>query len=101
MAIPSEKLAQSLDVLRQLQESNNSPVIRSSEISRTHYERLVKNGFLMKVVGGWYIQSDPADVSGDTTAWYISYGRNLEKSGVCQPKFHWMFRPAIGQSFPN
>ena len=29
------------------------------------------------------------------------YGRNLEKSGVCQPKFHWMFRPAIGQSFPN
>ncbi len=67
MAIPSEKLAQSLDVLRQLQESKNSPVIRSSEISRTHYERLVKNGFLMKVVGGWYIQSDPAAVSGDTT----------------------------------
>lgn len=79
MAIPSEKLAQSLDVLRQLQESKNSPVIRSSEISRTHYERLVKNGFLMKVVGGWYIQSDPAAVSGDTTAWYISYWRFISE----------------------
>ena len=79
MAIPSEKLAESLDVLRQLQESKNSPVIRSSEISRTHYERLVKNGFLMKVVGGWYIQSDPAAVSGDTTAWYISYWRFISE----------------------
>ena len=79
MAIPSEKLAQSLDVLRQLQESKNSPVIRSSEISRTHYERLAQNGFLMKVVGGWYIQSDPAAVSGDTTAWYISYWRFISE----------------------
>ena len=75
MAIPSEKLAQSLDILRQIQESKNSPIIRSSEISRTHQERLVENGFLMKVVGGWYIQSDPVAVSGDTTAWYISYWR--------------------------
>ena len=79
MAIPSEKLAQSLDVLRQLQESKNSPIIRSSEISRTHQERLVENGFLMKVVGGWYIQSDPAAVSGDTTAWYISYWRFISE----------------------
>ena len=75
MATPSEKLAQSLDVLRQIQDSKGSPIIRSSEISRTHQERLVENGFLMKVVGGWYIQSDPSAISGDTTAWYISYWR--------------------------
>lgn len=73
MATPSEKLARSLDVLRQIQDSKNSPIVRSSEISRTHQERLIENGFLMKVVGGWFIQSDPAAVSGDTTAWYISY----------------------------
>ena len=79
MAIPSEKLAQSLDVLRQIQESKSSPVIRSSEISRTHQERLVENGFLMKVVGGWDIQSDPAAESGDTTAWYISYWRFISE----------------------
>ncbi len=50
-------------------------IIKSADISRTHLERLVENGFLMKVVGGWYIQSDPSAVSGDTTAWYISYWR--------------------------
>lgn len=73
MATPSEKLARSLDVLRRIQDSKNSLIIRSSEISRTHQERLIENGFLMKVVGGWFIQSDPAAVTGDTTAWYISY----------------------------
>lgn len=73
MATPSEKLARSLDVLRRIQDTKNSPIIRSSEISRTHQERLIENGFLMKVVGGWFIQSDPAAVTGDTTAWYISY----------------------------
>lgn len=75
MATPSEKLAQSLDALRQIQEAGGSPIIKSADISRTHLERLVENGFLMKVVGGWYIQSDPSAVSGDTTAWYISYWR--------------------------
>ena len=75
MATPSEKLAQSLDVLRRLQDSGGSPVIKSTAIGRTHLERLVDNGFLMKVLGGWYIQSDPAAVSGDTTAWYMSYWR--------------------------
>lgn len=79
MATPSEKLAQSLDVLRQMQESKKSPIIRSSEISRTHLERLVDNGFLTKVVGGWYIQSDPAARSGDSTAWYISYWRFISE----------------------
>lgn len=73
MATPSEKLAQSLDALRQIQKSGGSPVVKSSDISRTHLERLVKNGFLMKVVGAWYIPSDPAALSGDSTAWYISY----------------------------
>ena len=73
MALPSEKLAQSLDVLKKVQEAKNSTIIRTNDISRTHLERLIDNRFLMKVVGGWFIQSDPSALSGDTTAWYISY----------------------------
>lgn len=73
MALPSEKLAQSLDVLKKIQETKNSPIIRSADISRTHLERLVENRFLLKVIGGWFIQSAPSALSGDTTAWYISY----------------------------
>jgi hypothetical protein len=41
MATPSEKLAQSLDVLGCLQVSGGSPVIKSTAIGRTHLERLV------------------------------------------------------------
>lgn len=73
MAKPSEKLAQSLAALKQIEGVKKSPVIKTSEISRTHLERLLENGFLMKVVGGWYIHSNPSGRSGDTTAWYISY----------------------------
>ena len=75
MTGPSEKLAQSLAVLREIQKAKDSPVVKSSDISRTHLERLVNSGFLMKVVGGWYIQSDPTAATGDTTAWYVSYWR--------------------------
>ena len=50
MATPTGKLAQSLDALRQIQEANGSPIIKSADISRTHLERLMENGFLMKVV---------------------------------------------------
>ncbi len=53
MALPSEKLAQSLAVLRQIQETRKSPVLKSSDITITHLERLTDNGFLMKVLNGW------------------------------------------------
>ena len=79
MATPSEKLASSLDALKKIQDAKNTPIIKSSDISRTHLERLVQNGFLMKAIGGWYIQSDPSAVSGDTTAWYISYWRFISE----------------------
>lgn len=64
MALPSEKLAQSLAVLQQIQETKKSPVIKSSDITRTHLERLIDNGFLTKVLNGWYIQSAPTSHSG-------------------------------------
>ena len=51
MASPSEKLADSLEVLHQLQTSGTI-AIRSSDLSRTHRERLLKNGFLEEVIKG-------------------------------------------------
>ena len=72
MASPQEKLAESLQVLRELQE-HGVIAIRSADLSRTHRERLVKNGFLKDVMRGWYIPSRPDETPGDSTAWYTSF----------------------------
>jgi len=72
MATPSEKLAQSLEVLQTLQESG-TVAIRSADLARIHRERLVKNGFLLEVMKGWYIPSRPDEVTGESTVWYASF----------------------------
>ncbi len=72
MATPSEKLAQSLEILRQ-QQSRGIITIRSRDLSRTHRERLIKNGFLQEVIKGWYIPSRPDEPSGESTVWYASF----------------------------
>jgi len=59
MATPNEKLAESLDVLKALQEGGRR-VFRSDELSRVHRERLVANGFLQEVMRGWVISSSPS-----------------------------------------
>jgi len=72
MVSPSEKLAKSLDVLHQLQE-RDIVAIRSSDLSRTHRERLSRNGFLQEVIKGWYVPSRPDESAGESTAWYASF----------------------------
>jgi len=72
MATPAEKLASSLEVLHELQEQGTI-AIRSSQLTRTHRERLVKNGFLQEVMKGWYIPSRPDENTGESTAWYASF----------------------------
>jgi hypothetical protein len=52
MAAPNEKLAESLDVLKALQEGGHR-VFRSDDFSSVHRERLVENGFLQDVMKGW------------------------------------------------
>ncbi len=61
MATPGEKLVASLKVLCKLQHGDNIVAIKSSEINRTHRERLTKNGFLKEVSKGWYIVTNPID----------------------------------------
>ncbi len=72
MASPSEKLAQSLNALKELQE-NDIVAIRARDLTRTHRERLLKNGFIQEVMKGWYIPSRPNEEPGDSSAWYASY----------------------------
>jgi hypothetical protein len=72
MATPSEKLADSLEKLKELQD-NAVVAIKSDTLSRTHRERLVKSGFLEEVHKGWYIAVSPEAIKGDSTAWYSNY----------------------------
>ena len=72
MATPSEKLAQSLEVLKGLQDQG-MVAIRSADLPRTHRERLLSNGFLQEVMKGWYIPSQPDVAADESTTWYTSY----------------------------
>jgi fido (protein-threonine AMPylation protein) len=75
MATPPEKLAQSLEILHGLQNANGAAAIRARDMTRTHRERLLANGFLREVIKGWYIPSRPDEVKGESTAWYASFWR--------------------------
>lgn len=72
MASPSEKLAESLDVLRRLQDAGGG-AIRARDLTRTHRERLAANGFLREVIKGWYIPARPGEAPGESTAWYAAF----------------------------
>jgi hypothetical protein len=72
MATPSDKLAESLAVLKSLQDQG-TVAIRASRLSRTHRERLLKAGFLGEVMKGWYIPTRPDEPLGESTAWYASF----------------------------
>ena len=72
MATPQEKLAKSLETLEVLQ-NEGRVAIRSADLSRTHRERLLKNGFLQEVMKGWYVPSRPDEGRGGSTAWYASF----------------------------
>jgi hypothetical protein len=72
MASPHKKLAESLEILKAIQEQG-VVVVRSADLTRTHRERLVKNGFLQMVMKGWYIPVHPDEFTGESTAWYTSF----------------------------
>lgn len=72
MATPSEKLAESLEALRAIQQGGTE-AIRSGDLSRTHRERLLNNGFLQEVMKGWYVPARPDERTAESTAWYASF----------------------------
>ena len=71
MPAPNEKLASSLEELARV--LGDRRVIRSAELSRTHRERLMRNGFLQRATKGWYFSADPEARQGDSTRWYGCY----------------------------
>jgi len=68
-------------------------VIRSSELSRTHRERLVNNGFLTEIIKGWLTPSDRAGKAGETVSWYASFWEFC--AGYCEERFgsDWTLSP--------
>ena len=71
MAKPSEKLAESLEALHELQ-TRGAIAIRSAELSRSHQERLIRNGFMQEVIKGRYAPTRPDETAGESTAWYAA-----------------------------
>src|SRR2546430_7064320 len=72
MAVPQEKLAESLAALKKLQD-RGVVAIRATDLSRAHRERLLKNGFLQEVMKGWYIAASTDAAAGESTAWYAAF----------------------------
>jgi hypothetical protein len=72
MAQLSEKLADSLAALKELQDER-TVAIRTSQLSRTHRERLLKAGFIREVMKGWYTPTRPNEPAGESTGWYASF----------------------------
>jgi hypothetical protein len=72
MAHPSEKLAESLSALKELQDQG-MVAIRTGQLSRTHRERLLKAGFIREVMKGWYTPTRPDEPAGESTGWYASF----------------------------
>lgn len=72
MATPADKLAQSLDALKALQDTR-AVAIRASDLTRVHRERLLRNGFIREVMKGWYIPARPDGAAGESTDWYASF----------------------------
>lgn len=73
MVTPSEKLAESLEVLHKLQKDGGGAAIRARDLTRTHRERLLASGFLREVIKGWYIPTRPEEAPGESTAWYAAF----------------------------
>ncbi|MGE4434080.1 MAG: Fic family protein [Bacteroidales bacterium] len=85
MASIQERLAESLKELQKLQTEKGLAVLKSSDLSRTHLNRLLENGFIQEVMKGWYISSRPDSLPGDTTNWYTSYWSFI--SGYANSRF--------------
>ena len=72
MSTPQEKLAQSLAVLKKFQDKG-VVAIHTKNMTRTHRERLLSNGFLKEVIKGWYVSARPNEPAGESTSWYVSF----------------------------
>ncbi len=92
MATPSEKLAESLEILKEIQD-NGIIAIHTGQLTRTHRERLADNGFIKEVYQGWYIIASPEELKGDSTSWYSSYWTFCSQFLNYKYKENWCISP--------
>ena len=93
MASIQEKLADSLRMLKEYQDTNRNPIIKGLKVlGETHTKRLLQNGYLEQIIKGWYMPSMPG-MEGDTTSWYASYWNFI--SAYCHSRFgnDWCLTP--------
>lgn len=72
MPSPQEKLADALTALHQLQERGRV-AIRAGDLGDSRRRLLVRQGFLLEVMKGWYVARPPEGGDGESTAWYTTY----------------------------
>ncbi len=72
MASPAQRLQSSLTKLRARQKKG-IVAIRATDLSRTHRERLLANGYLREVIKGWYFAIKPGQYPDERSAWYAGY----------------------------
>lgn len=72
MATPQELLADALQSLKTLQDEGRV-AIRSRDLGRQARERLLRGGYLQRVIKGWYVPARPDEQPGESTAWYASF----------------------------
>lgn len=85
MATLAEKIAESLEQLKKIQDKDNYVVLHGTEqLGRVHLTRLLGEGWLKEVIKGWYIASHPG-MEGDTTDWYTSYWAFISR--YCDSRF--------------
>lgn len=99
MATPSEKLAQSLEMLGKLRLPHGGAAVPARALTRTHRERLLANGFLQLVIKGWYIPSRPDEAAGESTAWYASFWRFCAAYLDERFRAKWCLSPELSLSF--
>jgi hypothetical protein len=94
MTTPSEKLAASLEILHGLQ-ADGRRILKSQELTRSHRERLLRNGFLRPIINGWLMSSRPGTTPGDTTPWHASFWEFCGR--YCSDRFgkQWHFSPDL------
>ena len=93
MATPNQKLAASLDELRQLQH-DGTQVVASAQLTRTTRERLIKHGFLQEIMRGCLISASPSARPGDTTPWYAAFWEFCRRYSDAHFAHAWHLSPA-------
>ena len=96
MAAPNEKIATSLEILRALQVRGRR-VFSAKELSRVHRERLVKHGYLQRVIDGWLVSATEAHPD-ESTPWLTAFWEFC--SVYCEVRFGADWHLSAEQSLP-